>query len=68
METNIVALEDAIIELGKVQSFLRLVDVKLTAEPTVKDAQNAYLIFNELFTEKYNELKKVFYGEDTEND
>lgn len=68
MESNPVALEDAIIELGKVQSFLHLIDARITGAPSVKEAQDAYFLMAEIFTRKYNDLKKAFYGEDVEND
>ncbi len=68
MQVKAMALEDAIIELGKVQSLLRLINESITARPTVKDIQNAYFIIDEMFNAKYEALKEAYYGEDKTNE
>ena len=60
MRNKSLEVEDAIIELGKVQS--------LTNVLNVNDIQNAYYIVTDMFQKGYAALQKAWYGEVAANE
>lgn len=63
MRNNAVEVEDAIIELGKVQSLVNVLNVGITDSPKVNDIQNAYYVVTEMFSKGFNALQKAWYKE-----
>lgn len=63
MSVRLSKIEDAVIELGKIDVLLRMVTGEVEASPKVEDIQNFFFIFSELFSTKYKALQAAFYGE-----
>ena len=61
-------VEDAIIELGKVQSLTNVLNIGITDSPNVNDIQNAYYIVTDLFQKGYAALQRAWYGEVAANE
>ncbi len=61
MRNNAVEIEDAIIELGKVQSLVNVLNVGITDSPKVNDIQNAYYVVTEMFNKGFDALQKAWY-------
>lgn len=63
MQNKSLEVEDAIIELGKVQSLTNVLNIGITDSPNVNDIQNAYYIVTDMFQKGYAALQKAWYGE-----
>ena len=65
---NRMEVEDAIIELGKVQSLTNVLNIGITDSPNVNDIQNAYYIVTDLFQKGYAALQRAWYGQVAANE
>lgn len=63
MQERLDKIEDAVIELGKIDVLLRMVTGEVEASPKVEDIQNFFFVVEELFSSKYKTLKAACYGE-----
>jgi hypothetical protein len=68
MRNKSLEVEDAIIELGKVQSLTNVLNIGITDSPNVNDIQNAYYIVTDMFQKGYAALQKAWYGEVAANE
>lgn len=62
MRNSLTEVEEAVIELGKVQSLVKVLDAGITQSPEVNDIQNVYYVVTDLFDECYNALLNAFYN------
>lgn len=63
MRNNLLEVEDAIIELGKVKSLTDVLNIGITDSPNVNDIQNAYYVVTDMFQKGFEALQKAWYGE-----